>query len=98
MLIEVRIRTVGKDGSQTLSTCRGVDRREYLRQRPRSPAPAQRQHLPALQQQLNGAAKTGPELYLPGNRALNGIANQAGIQDERVGEFDRLAHAIHPGS
>jgi hypothetical protein len=52
------------------------------------------ENLISLEERLDGASEASPELHLTGDGALNGVAGYAGIEDERVGEFDGLWHQL----
>jgi hypothetical protein len=46
-----------------------------------------------LQYGFNGPTKPRPEFDLAGDGSFEGFARQAGIEDQGVGEFDRLTQA-----
>jgi hypothetical protein len=54
---------------------------------------AERQHLVATQEGLEGAPQPGPEFNLAGDGPLGRLTHQAGIQHQRIGDFDRLTHS-----
>jgi hypothetical protein len=79
-------------GVEAGAAFRGFDRFEQVGQGLRGSGATELEDLVALENTLDGAAQAGPELNLAGDGALDGVAGEAGVEDEGVGEFDGLGH------
>jgi hypothetical protein len=81
-------------GVETGAAFRCLDRFEEVGQRLRGSGATELEDLVALENTLDGAPKAGPELDLSRDGALNGVAGEAGVEDEGVGELDGLGHGV----
>ena len=87
-----RERPVGKMGGESFSPMWGVDRRQAIEHRTGAALPAEVHDLTSFEESIDRTAEASPEFHLAGNGALHCLGGNAGIQDESVGKFDRLAH------
>ncbi len=88
----MRVRLGLKKLGQAAPTLRRVHGFQAGREWPGSGTATQAESLRALEEGLDGAAESRPELDLSRNGAVLRLAGQPGIQDERIREFNRVTH------
>jgi hypothetical protein len=65
---------------------------ETRRKRLHSSRLLERERLGALEEGFDGSPQLGPELDLPGDRPLGDVCHQSRVQEELIGDLDRLSH------
>jgi len=94
MRLKMRKRLGGHVLLEALPALRTVDRLQNFGDRPGGRASAQLKPLLTGKKPIHRLPQCRPELDLAGDRALLDFAGETCVQDETVGELDRLAHAL----
>ena len=76
-----------------LPALRRVNRRQTGRERADGGVPGKHQYLLSFKQRLNRAAKTRPELHLPGDGSLRHFTGEPCIKYKGIGKLHGLAHS-----
>lgn len=97
MGIVVRKGLILKVGGHTSPAGRRIHGFQARRKRLASRISAELKDLLPFQKEFYGSSEPRPKLYLSGDRTFHNLSCNPGVQYERVGELDGLAH-IFQGS